>query len=331
VSRVLCLRLAQAVVVLFAVSLIVFVVLRFAGDPVLQMLPRNHTQEQYEAMRTRLGLDLPLHIQYGRFLVNAVHGDLGNSYVHSVPALPLILSKLPATLELATAAMLIAICLAFPLGMIAAMRPHGIIARGILTGSLLGISMPTFFIGLMFIFLFAVLPNIQEMPFWWPKMPAGGRGECVTVLGMRFSFLTADGLRHLAMPAMTLGLYYLAVLLRLIRGEMIQELSEDYVRVARAKGLSEAAVTVKHALRNALIPVVTVMGMQFGGLIAFSLVTETIFQIPGMGKLLIDSIGLNDQPVVMAYLLLVAVIFVTINLVVDLLYTVIDPRVRVQA
>jgi peptide/nickel transport system permease protein len=330
VSRVLCLRLAQTVVVLFAVSLIVFVVLRFAGDPVLQMLPRNHTQEMYEATRTRLGLDLPLHIQYGRFITNAVHGDLGNSYVHSVPAVGLILGKLPATLELATAAMLFAICLAFPLGMFAAMRPHGILARVILTGSLLGISMPTFFIGLMFIFLFAVLPNILGVD-WLPSMPAGGRGSCVTILGMRFSFLTLDGIRHLAMPAMTLGLYYLAVLLRLIRGEMIQELNEDYVRVARAKGLSEASVTVKHALRNALIPVVTVMGMQFGGLIAFSLVTETIFQWPGMGKLLIDSIGLNDQPVVMAYLLLVAVIFVTINLVVDLLYTVIDPRVRVQA
>ncbi|MBN1478212.1 ABC transporter permease [Candidatus Sumerlaeota bacterium] len=294
------------------------------------MLPRNHTQAQYDATRARLGLDLPLHIQYGRFIVNAVHGDLGTSYVHSVPAVDLILGKLPATLELATAAMLFAICLAFPLGMLAAMRPHGILARVILTGSLLGISMPTFFIGLMFIFLFAVLPNILGVE-WLPSMPAGGRGECVAILGLRFSFLTLDGIRHLAMPAMTLGLYYLAVLLRLIRGEMIQELNEDYVRVARAKGLSEASVTVKHALRNALIPVVTVMGMQFGGLIAFSLVTETIFQWPGMGKLLIDSIGLNDQPVVMAYLLLVAVIFVTINLVVDLLYTVIDPRVRVQA
>ncbi len=329
-TRVLSLRLLQALVVLLVVSAIVFVLTRRLGDPVIQMLPRIHTQEQYDNMRAVLGLDQPIHVQYGRFLTSALQGDLGFSYHHSIPVTRLILDRFPATLELAMAAMLFATCVALPLGIIAAVWPHGVLTRLILTGSLLGISMPTFFIGIMFIFLFAVLPNLSGIE-WMPRMPSGGRGEAVEILGIRVGLLTLDGLHHLVMPAMTLGLYYLAVLLRLVRGQMIEILAQDYVMVARAKGLSERTVVVKHTLRNALIPVVTVMGLQFGGLIAFSLVTETIYQWPGMGKLLIDSIAVSDYPVIMAYLLLVAVIFVVVNFTVDLLYTIIDPRIRVSA
>jgi peptide/nickel transport system permease protein len=241
----------------------------------------------------------------------------------------LILDRLPATVELAVAAMIFAGLLAFPLGLRAAVKPRGAITRLILTGSLFGISAPTFFVGLMFIYVFAVLPNLHDIP-WLPRMPAGTRGETKVIFGVRSGVLTLDGLQHLILPAVTLGLYYLAVLVRLIRGEMIEVLAQDYVRTARAKGLTERRVTSHHALRNALIPVVTVMGLQLGGLIGFSVVTETIFQWPGMGKLLIDSIAVNDRPVILAYLLLVSVIFVVINFTVDLLYTLIDPRIRVS-
>lgn len=341
-ARVLLLRLGQSLIVLFAVAVIVFVLMHHTGDPVLQMLPRIHTQAQYEAMYQRLGLDQPLYVQFWRFAVNASHGDLGTSYHHSLPAMGLILSRMPATIELAMAAMLFAASVAFPLGIISALKPHSAMSRVLLSGSLLGISMPTFFTGLMFIFIFGVLPSLFHVP-WLPQMPTGGRIDLQFNIERHTGFMLIDTLmagnvpafidavKHLVMPAVTLGLYYLAVLMRLIRNEMIQERSKEYVTVARAKGLSEAAVTVRHALRNALIPVVTVMGLQLGGLIAFSLVTETVFSWPGMGRLLIESIGRSDQPVVMSYLLLVSVIFVSLNFLVDLLYTVIDPRIRVGA
>lgn len=329
-TRFLASRLAQATIVLLAVSLIVFVLLSQTGDPVLQMLGPHSTQEQRDELRERLGLDRPIHVQYGRYLVSAVQGDLGNSLHINKPALGLILDRMPATLELAFAAMLFAGGLAFPLGILAALRPRGALARTILTGSLLGISMPTFVTGILFMWIFAVIPNLHDVG-WLPRMPALGRGQTTMVFGYRTGLLTLDGLLHIVLPAMTLGLYYLAVLTRLIRTEMIEELSQDFVRTARSKGLGEALVVVKHALRNALIPVVTVMGLQLGGLIAFSIVTETIYQWPGMGKFLIESIGKGDRPVVLAYLLLVAVIFVTLNLAVDILYAVIDPRVRVSA
>lgn len=341
-GRVLLIRLGQSLIVLFAVSVIVFVLMHFTGDPVLQMLPRIHTQEQYDSMRLSLGLDDPLPVQFFRFIGNASHGDLGYSYHHSLPAMGLILNRMPATVELAIAAMIFAASVAFPLGIISALRPHGAMSRVLLSGSLLGISMPTFFTGLMFIFIFGVLPSLIDVS-WLPRMPTGGRialqfeVERVTGFMLVDTLLARDtaaffnAVKHLVMPAVTLGLYYLAVLMRLIRNEMIQERSMDYVRVARAKGLSETAVTVRHALRNALIPVVTVMGLQLGGLIAFSLVTETVFSWPGMGRLLIEAIGHSDRPIVMSYLLLVSVIFVSLNFLVDLLYTVIDPRIRVSA
>jgi peptide/nickel transport system permease protein len=342
VTRVLGLRLGQSVIVLLAVSLLVFVMMYKTGDPVLQMLPQLHTQEQYDRMRAALGLDQPLHVQYFRFLARAVRGDLGVSYQWSKPATGLILDRMPATVELAVTAMIFAVGLALPLGIIAAVWSRGLMTRGILTGSLLGISMPTFVIGILFIYIFGVLPHLSGVG-WLPAMPVGGRLDLSFRVPRHTGFLFIDtlwagqidaffnALKHIVLPATTLGLYYLAVLIRLVRGEMIETLSQEYVRVARAKGLRESVVTVKHALRNALVPIVTIVGMQLGGLIGFSVVTETIFQWPGMGKLLIDSIHLSDRPVVMAYLLLVSVIFVVLNLAVDMLYSVIDPRIRVKA
>lgn len=341
-TRLLALRLGQSVIVLLAVSVLVFLMMFKTGDPVLQMLPPLHTPEQYEETRRQLGLDQPLHIQYIRFLGRAVRGDLGISYQSSVPVTGLILSRFPATFELAVAAMLIAVGLALPLGLVAAVWPRALTTKAILIGSLLGISAPTFVVGILYIYGFAVLPS-QSGVGWLPSMPAGGRLDLAYQVPTHTGLLLVDtlwnrqfdafwdALRHLVMPATTLGLYYLAVLVRLVRTQMIETLATDYVRTARAKGLGGAAVTVKHALRNALVPIVTVVGLQLGGLIGFSVVTETIFDWPGMGKLLIDSIHLVDRPVVTAYLLLVSVIFVLINFTVDLLYSLIDPRIRVRA
>jgi peptide/nickel transport system permease protein len=327
-------RVGQALIVLLAVSVLCFVALRFVGDPVLQMLPRNATEQMRQDLRHELGLDQPIPIQYARFLGRAVQGDLGHSYHHNEAALSLIMTSFGATLELALAAMIFAIVMAMPLGILAAVKPRGAMARTILTGSLLGISMPTFLTGVLLLFIFAVTPVIY--PDHWlfsrlPRMPSSGAGEATALLGTRIHLNHFDNWRYVILPAITLGGYYLAVLIRLVRSEMIEQLNRDHVTVARAKGLSEWRVTIKHAYRNALIPVVTVMGMQFGGLIAFSIVTETIFQWPGMGKLLIESIAVNDQPVITAYLLVVAIIFVTINLGVDLVYGLIDPRIRVHA
>jgi len=326
-------RLGQALIVLLAVSVLCFVALRFVGDPVLQMLPRNATEEMKQATRHELGLDQPIPVQYGRFLLRAAQGDLGHSYYHNEAALSLIMTSFGATFELALAAMIFAIVMAMPLGIIAATKPRGPLAKAILTGSLMGISMPTFLTGVLLLFLFAVTPVIYPDNWFFsrlPRMPSSGAGEATAFLGTRIHLNHLDNWRYIILPAITLGGYYLAVLIRLVRSEMIEQLNRDHVTVARAKGLSEWRITIKHAYRNALIPVVTVMGMQFGGLIAFSIVTETIFQWPGMGKLLIESIAVNDQPVITAYLLIVAIIFVTINLAVDLVYGLIDPRIRVQ-
>lgn len=314
-------RFFQTIFVLLGVSLIVFVVMYKAGDPVRVMLPPTATQLELEAMRRQLGLDKPLIIQYAIFLKNALHGNLGISYHHSLPVVELILQRLPATLELSLASMLFSVIFALPIGILAAVRPYSRFSQSLMVGSIFGISLPTFWIGIMGILIFGV---------WLNWLPPFGRGETVAIAGIQWSWLTVDGLMHLVMPAVTLGLYQLAMLIRLVRAEMRDVLQTEYISVARAKGLSEARVTFKHALRNALIPVVTIIGLQFGGLIAFSLVTETIFQWPGMGKLLIDSIAMVDRPVVVAYLMIIAVVFVAINLVVDITYTLIDPRIRMQ-
>ncbi len=312
-------RLAQALLVIFIMSLLVFGGVYAIGDPMAMMIPPDATQADAARMAAALGLDQPLWRQYGVFLAQAVHGNLGVSFAFHVPAVTLILERLPATLELAIAATLMAIIFGIPLGLYAGLRPNGFIGRSIMAGSILGFSLPTFWVGLIFIMVFSV-------QLGW--LPASGRGETVDVFGVPLSFLTADGLQHMLMPALNLALFKLALVTRLVRAGAREALSLDYVRFARAKGLTEARVIGAHVLRNILIPVVTVIGLEFGSLVAFAVVTETIFAWPGMGKLLIDSINVLDRPVVVAYLCVTVTLFVLINLAVDLAYAALDPRVR---
>jgi len=309
----------QSVVVLVAMSLLVFVGVYAIGNPVDILINPTADQQDRERAIQALGLDRPLWAQYLSFLHGALTGDLGRSFVHSTSALGLILERMPATLELAFSAMVIAIVIGIPLGLWAGLRPNGVAGRTIMAGSILGFSLPTFWVGLMLIMVFAVFLG-------W--LPSNGRGETVDVLGVPLSFLTVDGLRHLAMPATNLALFNVALLIRLTRAGAHEALLQDYVKFARAKGLTHARVIGVHVLRNILIPIVTVIGLQFGSLIGFAIVTESVFAWPGMGKLLIDSINLLDRPVIVAYLLVVVTFFIVINLLVDLLYSALDPRVR---
>jgi peptide/nickel transport system permease protein len=268
-----------------------------------------------------LGLDQPLWHQYWNFIVGAFAGDLGKSFSANIPAVQLILERMPATLELALTATVIAVALGIPLGLVAGLKPDSWVGRTIMAGSILGFSLPTFWVGLMLIMVFSV---------WLGWLPPTGRGETVTLFGISVSFLSRDGLLHLFMPALNLALFKLSLLIRLTRAGTREALAQDYVRFARAKGLSMERVVRVHVLKNIMIPIVTVTGLEFGSLIAFAIVTETIFAWPGMGKLLIDSINVLDRPVIVAYLLIIVLLFVLINLVVDLMYTVLDPRVRVS-
>lgn len=312
-------RILQSFNVLFVMSLLVFAGVYAIGNPLDLLVDPNATAEDMARAAASLGLDQPLWVQYGRFLANALQGDLGNSFIHGVPALGLIVERLPATLELAIVAMLIAVLLGIPLGLWAGLKPDSWTGRAIMAGSILGFSLPTFWVGLMLIMVFAV-------QLGW--LPASGRGPTVDVLGVPISLLTADGWRHLLLPAANLALFKLSLIIRLTRSGTREALLQDYVKFARAKGLSNARVVGVHVLKNILIPIVTVVGLEFGSLIAFSVVTESIFAWPGMGKLLLDSITQLDRPVVVAYLLLVVTLYVLINLVVDLLYAALDPRVR---
>ena len=315
-------RLAQAAFVLAAMSVIVFLGVYAIGNPIELLV--NPQADEAEKLRATvaLGLDRPLHEQYFTFLRGALSGDLGRSFVFGVPALELILSKLPATVELALVAMALAVGIGIPLGLLAGLKPEGWLSRCIMTGSILGFSLPTFWVGLVLIMLFSV-------HLGW--LPSGGRGETVTVLGLRFSVFTADGLAHVLLPAFNLALFKLSLLIRLTRAQTREALLQDYVRFARAKGLRPSRVVGVHVLKNILIPIVTVIGLELGSVIAFAIVTESIFAWPGSGKLLIDSINQLDRPVIVAYLLVIVTLFVTINLVVDLLYTALDPRVRTGA
>jgi len=312
-------RLMQSLVVLCAMSVIVFAGVFVIGDPVLVMISPDATEADIEATRAKLGLDQPLEVQYLRFVKAAVHGDFGRSYAYSAPALRLVGERMPATLELASTAMLIALVLGVPLGLWAGVRPDSVFDRSVMSASMLGFSVPTFWVGLMLIMLFSV-------KLGW--LPTSGRGDTEMVFGVPFSFLTADGLRHLFLPALNLSLFNLALLIRLTRAQARDVVGQEYIRFARAKGLPEARVVLVHVLKNSLIPIVTVIGLEFGSIIAFSVVTETIFAWPGMGKLLIDSINVLDRPVIVAYLLVVVTLFTAINFVVDVLYALIDPRVR---
>ncbi|MBZ4660305.1 MAG: transporter permease, partial [Desulfacinum sp.] len=270
-------------------------------------------------VRRAFGLDQPTHVQYGRFIWNALHGNFGKSYVSRVPALGLILERFPATFELAFTAMLIALTLGVGLGVLVSLNPSSWPSRLVMAGSLGGISVPTFLTGVLLIMIFAVYMGI---------LPPFGRGETVQIGFWRTGLLTADGLKHLVLPATTLAMYQLAVLLRLTRAGMREVLAEEYIKTAWAKGLPPGKVIVKHALRNVLIPVVTMAGLQFGELIAFSIVTETIFQWPGMGNLLLQSIYETDQPVIVTYIMLAAFLIITINMLVDILYAVLNPKIR---
>jgi peptide/nickel transport system permease protein len=312
-------RSLQALLVLFVMSMLVFAGVYAVGNPIDILINPQADQIDRERAIAALGLDKPLWEQYVTFVQGAFSGDLGRSFVHSTPALELILERMPATLELASAAMVIAIVLGIPLGLWAGLKPDSVAGRTIMAGSILGFSLPTFWVGLMLIMVFSVMLG-------W--LPSNGRGPTVELLGVPVSFLSLEGWRHLVMPATNLALFKLALLIRLTRAGTREALLQDYVKFARAKGLSNARVILVHVLRNILIPIVTVIGLEFGSVIAFAIVTESVFAWPGMGKLLIDSINLLDRPVIVAYLMVIVTIFIVINLLVDLLYSVLDPRVR---
>jgi peptide/nickel transport system permease protein len=312
-------RAGQSVLVLLAMAILVFVGVYAIGNPIDIMISPDADQAEIEAAIRRLGLDKPLYEQFWIFLTNALQGDLGNSFVFSRPAAEVILERMPATLELAALALIFSIAFGIPLGVIAGMapdRPHG---KAIMAGSILGFSLPNFWQGLMLIMIFAV---------WLGWLPAGGRGETRELLGVPVSFLTLDGLAHMLLPAVNLALYKMSLVIRLARAGTREVVLQDYVKFARAKGLSHCRIVLVHVLKNIMIPVVTVIGLELGNMIAFAVVTETVFAWPGMGKLLIDSIGLLDRPIVVAYLMLIVLMFIVINFIVDVLYSVLDPRVR---
>lgn len=314
-------RLSQAFLVMAVMATIVFFGLYAVGNPVDLLINPEADLAEQEATIRRLGLDKPVHVQFGYFLGGLFQGDLGTSFVHNRPALELILSRLPATLELAFLGILIAVVLGIPLGMIAGLRPDAPSSKLIMAGSVIGFSTPNFWQGLMLIMLFAVFLG-------W--LPAGGRGDTVDVLGIPVSFLTWDGLSHLILPAINVAIFKMSLVIRLTRAGTSEVALQDYVKYARARGLSPTRVIGVHILKNILIPVVTVLGLETGNVIAFAVVTETVFAWPGIGKLLIDSIGLLDRPVVVAYLMLTVFLFVMINLVVDIAYSILDPRVRIK-
>lgn len=314
-------RLAEAAVALLLVSMLVFAGINAIGDPVSLLLAADALPAAEAALRERLGLDRPLPQQYLAFLGNALQGDLGDSFYFREPALAVIAERLPATMELALVAMAIAVLVGVPLGLWAGANPGTWVDRTIVTGSILGFSLPTFMVGLLLIMLFSVTLG-------W--LPSGGRGDTVRVLGVEWSLLTLDGWRHVLLPALNLAVFPLAFLVRLARSGMREALSLDFVRFARAQGLSKGRVVRLHVLKYVAVPIVTVIGLQFGVLIAFAVVTESIFSWPGMGKLIIDAINQLDRPLVVAYILVTSVLFIALNLLVDLLYGWLDPRARLR-
>ena len=312
-------RLLQSVFVLAVMSMLVFAGVYAVGNPIDILISPEATQADREATVRALGLDKPLWLQYFFFVKGALALDLGKSFAYNVPAIELIFERMPATLELASSAMLMAVVIGLPLGLYAGLKPKSWISKTIMTLSIFGFSLPTFWIGLMLIMIFAVFAGV---------LPSNGRGTTAVLLGIPVSFLTLDGLRHLLLPAFTLALLNIALIIRLVRAGAQEAMLMDYVKFARAKGLSDTRIIGVHVLKNILIPVVTVIALQFGSVIAFAVVTETIFAWPGMGKLLIDSINVLDRPVIVAYLLIIVTLFIFINLLVDIAYSLLDPRVR---
>ncbi|RDI56429.1 peptide/nickel transport system permease protein [Microvirga subterranea] len=320
--KVLLSRLGQAALVMLVVSAVSFLMFRFVGDPVATMSRENATVEEKAELRRSLGLDQPVVVQYGRFLARTLSGDLGISYRNQRPVTQLIAERLPATLELVIVATVLSLALGIPLGVLCALKPNGIAARLVQALSLVGISTPTFVTGIVLILVFAV-------SLGW--LPSFGRGQVVDLGWWSTGFLTASGLKSLLLPGITLALYQLTLIMRLVRAEMIDVLSSDYIRFAKARGLPSRYIHFRLALRNALMPVITVTGLQIGSLIAFAIVTETVFQWPGMGLLFIQAVSFADIPVMAAYLLFVGLLFVLINTVVDILYAVVDPRLRARS
>ncbi len=327
-------RIFQSVLVLLVVGLVAFAMFRFVGDPIDTMLGQERTMEDIDRLREVLGLNKPFFIQYWDFLVRAVQGDLGISYRQGRPVAEIIVERLPATLELALVSGFIALFAGIVLGIFTAIRRDGWAANTIMTVSLIGVSLPTFLIGVLLIYGFGVGLEIP-LPFTDATintggMPTFGRGDTVDLGWWTTGFLTTDGLRSIILPAITLGLYQMTLIMRLVRAEMLEVLRADYIRFARARGLKDRAINFRHALKNTMVPVITVTGLQLGSIIAFAIITETVFQWPGVGLLFINAIQFVDIPVMAAYLMLISVMFVCINLIVDLLYVAIDPRLRVD-
>jgi len=314
-------RVLQALPVLLTVALISFAMFAYVGDPVAIMLGQDYTQAQRDALVRDLGLDQPFFVQFAKFAINAAQGEFGLSYRLGRPVADLIAERAPATLELAFCAAAIALLVGVPMGVYTGLYRHSWLSRLFLTFSLVGVSLPTFLIGILLILVFSV---------WLGWLPSFGRGEVVAIGWWTTGFLTWSGIKALILPSITLGLFQLTLIMRLVRAEMLEVLRTDYIKFARARGLSNRAVHFGHALKNTLVPVITITGLQLGAIIAFAIVTETVFQWPGMGLLFIQSVGAADIPVMAAYLLLIAALFVTINLIVDLLYYAVDPRLRVD-
>jgi peptide/nickel transport system permease protein len=314
-------RTLQAVLVLLMVALIAFSLFQFVGDPVVAMLGQDATTEQRNELRRDLGLDKSFVTQFSRFVGNAVQGEFGVSYRQGRKVSTLLAERLPATLELSLVAALLALIVGVPLGVYTALRRKGVLSNIFLAVSLVGVSLPTFLIGIFLILFFAVLLG-------W--LPSYGRGDTIKIGAWTTGFLTRDGWQHLILPAITLCLFQLTLIMRLVRSEMLEVLRTDYIKFARARGLTDRTVHFGHALKNTLVPVITITGLQLGAIIAFAIVTETVFQWPGMGLLFIQSMQVADVPVMSAYLCLIALVFVSINLVVDLLYFTVDPRLRIE-
>jgi peptide/nickel transport system permease protein len=314
-------RLLQSILVMLAVGFIAFSLFNFVGDPVSLMLPPEATQADREEVRQSLGLDKPFYVQFGTFIVNAVQGNFGISLRLGRPVSQLLVERLPATLELAMTAAVFGLFVGIPLGVYTALKRDKWTSKLLLTGSLVGVSLPNFLIGIFLILIFAV---------WLGWLPSFGRGEVTQIGFWSTGFLTADGLKAIILPAITLGFYPITLIMRLVRAEMLEVLRTDYIKFARARGLTNNAVHFGHALKNTLVPVITITGLQLGGIIAFAIITETVFQWPGMGLLFIQAVQFADIPVMAAYLCLIGFIFVAVNLIVDLLYFAVDPRLRVE-
>jgi peptide/nickel transport system permease protein len=315
-------RFLQGLLVMLVVALIAFTLFRFVGDPINQMVGLETGLEERARLRRELGLDDSVVVQFARFVRDALHLSFGASFVFKKPVIELIAERFPATIELAVTSGLLSLALGIPMGVYTALHRRAWLSQAFLAVSLLGISLPTFLVGILLIFLFSVGLGI---------LPSFGRGEVVDLGIWTTGLLTVSGLKAIVLPATTLGLYQMALIVRLVRSEMLEVLRTDYIKFARARGLSTRAVHFGHALKNTLVPVITVAGLQFGSIIAFAIITETVFQWPGMGLLFLTAVQNADIPIMSAYLLLVAFVFVSINLIVDLLYAAVDPRIRIDA